>query len=116
MEHESQLRRLYDAFNARDIDTALAGMTPDVDWPNGWEGGYVKGREEVRAYWSRQWQAVDSRVEPITFAERPNGDLEVLVHQTGNDAAGTVLFDQQVRHVYAYRGELVERMTIEPAD
>ena len=116
MEHESQLRRLYDAFNARDIETALAGMTPDVDWPNGWEGGYVKGRDEVRAYWSRQWQAVDSRVEPITFAERPNGDLEVLVHQTGHDAAGTVLFDQQVRHIYAYRGELVERMTIEPAD
>jgi hypothetical protein len=30
--------------------------------------------------------------------------------------AGTVLFDQQVLHVYGYRGELVERMTIEAAD
>ena len=115
MEHESSLRRLYAAFNARDIDTALAGMTPDVDWPNGWEGGYVKGRDEVRAYWTRQWEAVDSRVRPIALVERPNGDVEVRVQQTGRDTAGTVLFDQEVLHVYSYRGDLVERMTIEPA-
>ena len=114
MKHESRLTRMYAAFNARDVDTALAGMTPDVDWPNGWEGGYVKGHDEVRAYWTRQWQEVDSRVEPIAFAERPNGDVEVRVHQTGRDAAGAVLFDQQVLHVYSYRGDLVERMTIEP--
>ena len=114
MDRESHLRRLYEAFNARDIDAALAGMTPDVDWPNGWEGGYVKGHDEIRAYWTRQWEAVDSRVEPLSFSERANGDAEVRVHQTGRDAAGSVLFDQQVLHVYAYRGDLVEHMTIEP--
>ena len=59
---------------------------------------------------------MDSRVEPVAFTDRANGDVEVRVHQVGRDAAGTVLFDQQVLHVYAYRGELVERMTIEPAD
>ena len=35
---------------------------------------------------------------------------------TGRDVAGTILLDQQVLHVSAYRGELVERMTIEAAD
>ena len=36
---------------------------------------------------------------------------------TGRDVAGTMLLDQQVLHVSAYRGELVERMmTIEAAD
>ena len=113
---ESHLRGLYAAFNARDIDTALAGMTADVDWPNGWEGGYVKGHEEIRDYWTRQWAVVDSRVEPVAFTDRPDGDVEVLVHQTGRDAAGTLLFDQQVLHVYTYRDELVERMTIEAVD
>jgi hypothetical protein len=113
MDRESRLRRLYAAFNARDVDAALAGMTEDVDWPNGWEGGYVKGREEVRAYWKRQWEAVDSRVEPLAFDECPNGDVTVRVHQVGRDRAGTVLFDQHVVHVYGYRGDLVERMTIE---
>jgi hypothetical protein len=116
MAHEERLRELYAAFNARAVDAALAGMTPDVDWPNGWEGGYVKGHDEVRDYWARQWQEVDSRVEPLAFADRPGGDVEVRVHQTGRDLAGAVLFDQEVLHVYRYRGDLVERMTIEPAD
>ena len=55
-------------------------------------------------------------MEPVAFTERPNGDVEVRVHQVGRDAAGDLLFDQQVLHVYAYRGDLVERMTIEAAD
>src|SRR6266404_555254 len=29
------LKKAYDAFNARDIDAALATMQPDVEWPNG---------------------------------------------------------------------------------
>jgi hypothetical protein len=35
MEREPRLRSLYAAFNARDVDAALAVMTPNVDWPNG---------------------------------------------------------------------------------
>ena len=46
--HEERLRSLYQAFNARDVDTCLAAMTPDVDWANGWEGGRVVGRDAVR--------------------------------------------------------------------
>ena len=32
------LRSAYKAFNARDIDTALAAMHHDVEWQNGMEG------------------------------------------------------------------------------
>jgi hypothetical protein len=107
------VRALYAAFNHRDVDTALAGMTSDVDWPNGWEGGRVEGREAVRDYWQRQWAQLDSHVDPIAVTERDDGQVEVRVHQVGRDMAGTVLFDEEVLHVYAYRGDLVERMTIE---
>jgi ketosteroid isomerase-like protein len=51
---EEPLRALYRAFNARDVDTVLAAMAEDVDWPNGWEGGRVVGHEAVRRYWERQ--------------------------------------------------------------
>jgi len=30
---------IYRAFNARQVELLLAHMTPDVDWPNAWEGG-----------------------------------------------------------------------------
>jgi ketosteroid isomerase-like protein len=113
MEREPRLRSLYAAFNARNVDAVLAAMTPDVDWPNGWEGGRVVGRDQVRDYWERQWAEIDSTAEPTAIRERPDGEVEVSVHVVGRDPAGTVLFDDEVRHVYAFRGELVERMTIE---
>ena len=44
------LKRAYSAFNARDLDGALATMAPDVVWPNGMEGDVMHDHESVRAY------------------------------------------------------------------
>ena len=70
------LKRLYERFNARDIETLLAAMREDVLWANGMEGGYVRGREGVRGYWTRQWALIDPQVEPISFSVGP--DQEVI--------------------------------------
>ena len=35
---EQLLRRLYEAFNAREIEEVIGVMQPDVDWPNAMEG------------------------------------------------------------------------------
>ena len=61
------LRAAYAAFNARDINAALALMTADVVWPRAFKGGFVRGHEEVRAYWTEQWNEIDPHVEPIAF-------------------------------------------------
>ena len=111
--HEQMLRSLYEAFNARDVDTCLAAMTPDVDWANGWEGGRVVGRDAVRDYWRRQWAAIDSSAEPTAVSERPDGAVEVAVHLVARDKEGNVVNDAVGRHVYEFRGDLVQRMTIE---
>ena len=111
--HEQRLRALYDAFNARDVETCLAGMTADVDWANGWEGGRVIGRDGVRDYWERQWAAIDSTAEPTAVTERPDGAVEVAVHLVARDHDGNVINDSHARHVYELRGDLVQRMTIE---
>src|SRR5919107_1829021 len=112
-QRERLLRSLYEAFNARNIDACLAAMTPDVDWANGWEGGRVVGRDAVRDYWQRQWEAIHSTAEPTAVTERPDGTVEVAVHLVARDHDGNLLNDGHGRHVYAFRGELVERMTIE---
>jgi ketosteroid isomerase-like protein len=46
---EERVRRLYAAFNARDLDAVLDQLAEDVSWPNAWEGGRVNGRAAVRA-------------------------------------------------------------------
>jgi ketosteroid isomerase-like protein len=106
-----QLERVYAAFNARDLDAALAIMHPDVDWPNGWEGGRVEGREAVRDYWTRQFASIDSHVVPQAFTE--SGDrVAVTVHQVVRDLDGNVLSDGMIKHVYTLRDGLVARMDI----
>lgn len=112
-EEERLLRRAYEAFNARDIDGALALMHPDVDWPNGMEGGRERGHAAVRAYWTRQFRLIDSHVEPEGFEVDGEERIVVNVHQVVRDAEGVLLSDGRVRHVYTLRGGLVERMDIE---
>jgi ketosteroid isomerase-like protein len=65
------LERLYDRFNARDIDGVLVALTDDVAWANGMEGGHVHGHDAVRDYWTRQWAMVSPHVEPVDFRARP---------------------------------------------
>jgi ketosteroid isomerase-like protein len=110
--HDELIRRAYEAFNARDIDAALELMHPDVDWPNGMEGGRELGRDAVRAYWTRQFGLIDSHVEPIGVTEDYEGRLVVDVHQVVRDLDGAVISDQRVEHVYTLRDGLISRMDI----
>ena len=112
-EEERLLRRAYEAFNARDIDGALGLMHPDVDWPNGLWGGRERGHAAVREYWTRQFEVIDSHVEPVGFSADDEGRIVVDVHQVVRDLDGTVLSDGRVRHVYTMRDGLVERMDIQ---
>jgi len=109
------LTTVYSAFNRRDVEAALALMHPNVDWPNGMEGGRVRGYDEVRAYWRRQWGIIDPRVEPVRIADDETGNTVVDVRQVVRDLCGTVLKDQIVQHVYCFRDGLIERMDIRNA-
>jgi hypothetical protein len=114
-DEERLLRRAYEAFNARDIEAALALMHPDVDWPNGMEGGRELGRDAVRAYWTRQFGMIDGHVEPERFEPDEEGRIVVDVHQVVRDLEGNMISDGQVQHVYTIRDGLVERMDIREA-
>jgi nuclear transport factor 2 (NTF2) superfamily protein len=111
---ERLLGRIYEAFNRRDVDTVLAAMHPAVDWPNGWEGGRVTGRDEVRSYWRRQWAAVNPTVIPVAFEHRSDGKISVRVQQTVRDLSGNLLADGEVVHVYTFEDGLIKAMDIQP--
>jgi hypothetical protein len=111
-EHETLLRDLYTAFNARDVDSVVSALDLDVDWPNAFEGGRVVGRDDVRAYWRRQFGQIDPRVEPRRFADAGDGRVAVAVHQVVRGLDGTVLADREVTHVYSFRDGLIARMDV----
>src|SRR5580692_6962155 len=103
----------YAAFNRRDIDDVLALMSENVSWPKASESGRAVGREEIRAYWTRQWQEFDPHVEPMEVIDREGGRTDVRVHQIVKSLGGDVLFDREVWHVYTIANGLIERMDIE---
>jgi hypothetical protein len=111
MQDES-MKAMYAAFNARDIDAVLAAMRPDVDWPNGMEGGRVRGHDGVREYWTRQWSMINPKVYPVKVSEDEFGRVVVDVHQVVRNLEGVVVLDQMVRHVYVMEKGLIKSMDI----
>ena len=109
---EMLMRKLYAAFNRRAIDEVLASMHPDVVWPNGWEGGYVRGRAGVRDYWTRQWAEIDPMVTPTAFAQEADGRLCLTVDGVVRDRSGRVLSRGVVEHVYQFEDGLIKTMEI----
>jgi len=112
MDTEQILRKAYRAFNA-DIALVLAVMHPEVDWPNGMEGGRVLGHNAVRKYWTRQWGLVNQHVAPIHFLSDAAGRTIVEVHQAVRNTDGTVLLDRMVRHCYVIKNGLIRSMEID---
>ncbi|MEH1924142.1 nuclear transport factor 2 family protein [Nostoc sp.] len=108
------LRAAYAAFNARDIDAALALMTADVAWPKAFKGGFVRGSEEVRAYWTEQWSEINPHVEPVSFDSEEAGRILVDVHQVVRDLAGSVLADEHVGHRFTLEHGLIQAMEVCP--
>ena len=106
------LKAAYAAFNARNIDAALATMTPDVSWPKAFKGGFVRGHQAVRAYWTEQWSEIDPHVEPVSFHWEGDGRVLVDVHQVVRDLAGTVLADVHVGHRFTLASGLIQAMEV----
>jgi hypothetical protein len=110
---QTLIAEVYSAFNQRNIDSALALMSESVSWPKASEGGRVIGKEEIRAYWSRQWKEFDPHVEPIEVIDRGAGKIDVRVHQLVKSLGGDVLSDSEVWHFYITADGLIERMDLE---
>ena|ERR1700732_1270937 len=113
---QTLIAQAYSAFNRRDIDSALALMSEDVSWPKASEGGRAIGKEEIRAYWTRQWQEFDPHVEPLDIIEQEGGSTEVKVHQLVKSLGGDVLSDCELWHVYTIANSLIERMDIRQSE
>ena len=106
------IEQAYVAFNERDVAGALALMSDDVSWPKASEGGKIVGKDEIRAYWARQWSMFDPRVEPREVVDLGAGKAEVRVHQLVKNLQGDILFDGDVRHVFTIEDDRIKSMDL----
>ncbi len=110
------IEEAYAAFNRRDIDGALTLMSEHVNWPKASEGGRVVGKEEIRAYWTRQWKEFNPYVEPVEVTDREGNKTDVKVHQLVKTLSGDIISDTDVWHVYTIANGLIERMDLKESD
>jgi hypothetical protein len=87
-------------------------MTEDVSWPKASEGGRVVGKEQIRAYWTRQWSEFDPHVEPLAIAEGEGGKIRVEVYQLVKRLQGDVLWDGEVLHLFTVKTGLIAAMEL----
>jgi hypothetical protein len=113
---QTLIAEVYSAFNQRNIDAALALMSDSVSWPKASEGGRVVGKEEIRAYWSRQWKEFDPHVEPLEVIDRGAGKIDVRVRQLVKSLGGDVLSDSEVWHSYTIADGRIARMDLEGSE
>jgi hypothetical protein len=109
---QALITQAYSAFNRRDINAALTLMSENVNWPKASEGGRVVGKEEIHAYWTRQWAEFNPHVEPIEVTDREAGTTDIKVQQLVKNLNGEVLSDQVLLHVYTITNGLIGRMDI----
>jgi hypothetical protein len=81
-----------------------------VSWPKASEGGKVIGKEEIRAYWIRQWGEFDPHVEPLAITEGDGDKVRVWAHQLVKSLQGDVLSDSEVLHVFTVNSGLIAAM------
>ena len=109
---KARIEQAYSAFNKRDIHGVLALMTENVSWPKAAEGGRVVGKEEIRAYWTRQWGEFDGHVEPLAITEEDLGRIRVRVRQIVRNLEGNVLSDSEVLHIFTMNNGLIAAMDL----
>ena len=110
------IARAYSAFNRRDLEAALVLMSEHVSWPKASEGGRVAGKQEIRAYWTRQWAEFDPHVDVLEVLDGEAGKIDVKVHQLVKNLKGDVLSDTELWHVYTIANGLIERMDIKEGE
>src|SRR3984893_2379848 len=106
------IEQAYSAFNKGDIDGALALMSPFRITPKASVGGKDVGKEESRAYWTRQWGEFDPYVEPLAMTEEDGSKIRVRVHQLVKSLQGDVLSDSEVLHVFTVNSGLIAAMDL----
>jgi hypothetical protein len=87
-------------------------MTNDESWPKASEGGKVVGKEEIRAYWTRQWGEFNPHVEPLAITQGDEGKVHVRAHQLVKNLQGHVLSDSEVLHMFTVNAGLIAAMDL----
>jgi ketosteroid isomerase-like protein len=104
-ENVELVHRVFDAFNRRDLDAALALMDDDVEFGSrlaGIEGGY-HGHRGIRRWWQTIRDASPDRMIEIVEAEEIGDVTLTLARARGHGAVSQIPYEETVWSVARWR-------------
>lgn len=105
-------RGFYAAVNAGDIEAAIELMSPDVDWVNPVEGGRRRGHDALRRTWERITKRLTCDIEVLWIKLDGRGRVVADAEVSISNAAGEPLAYARARHIFTFRGELIQRLDV----
>jgi len=109
MTPEQSVRLAYEAYNSRDLETALAQLDSEVEWDDG-EGVMLRGRAAVADHWRQQWEQAEAKVE-INSMEWEGQDLVLQVTLETREPGGAATV-KELRNVFRFTGDRIGSMRI----
>jgi ketosteroid isomerase-like protein len=109
------IKRVVDAFNARDVEAYAAFMAPDVEWFTAMgavEGEIFRGRSGIDAYFGRMTEAWEE-FRGVADEHRDLGDSVIIlgrVHARGR--ASSVQIDGPWACLFDFRGQKISRIRV----
>lgn len=70
--------------------------------------------DEVRVYWTEQWNEINPHVEPVAFYPEDANRILVDVHQVVRGMTGTVIADEHIGHRFTFNRGLIQNMEVCP--
>ncbi len=109
-ENIETVRRVYEAFNCRDLAGVLDLFDADFEWvPDGRAlDQAVTGREGVERYFGDLIEFVDARVEPEEYFDKDDQVICFVRVRTRGQASGAEI-DIEIAHVWTFRGKMPVR-------
>jgi ketosteroid isomerase-like protein len=113
--HVEHIRIGLEAWNRRNLDRALSGLHPEIEWriPEAERAGLdfdevYHGPEGVRKFWQLFWDAWEEiSLEPEEFVELGVDRVLVLGRFRGRGRGSGAEVEQTFGHIYEFRDDLI---------
>ena len=105
-ENVELVRAGYHAFNRRDFDAALALGHDSITWKPFFsvETDVLRGKDEVRAAWERQTEALDLRIDILELKPLDESRVLAVARWSGRGSSSGAPVDETSAQVFTVEG------------
>ena len=112
---EALLSGLFDAIDRQDIDAVLAHFGSEARIPDSLENATVVGRDQIRAYYLRQFATIHVSASLLNFRRLPDDRVEVELHVEVRGAEGGSWGESRVKATYRIDDGKISEMVVDEA-